>query len=238
LFVHNQIVLTSLRLPPDGIVIVWLLVLGCLVFFYPVTAYSQEVTAQEYPVEDINEGALVFITPEMAHAQSAAVLYSTNHIDITGKSLDDHWVTLQQCYQHLNTALKSEITYRYRNMRKLTIERIHNIGQAKIMENSVYLDNVSAGAEICVSAEIQILYENEPGQYLLRNGPFFNRLIDGYFPMNVTMQVDFPQSLLRLVESSPAPQSGFKSVLSEDGIDIDAWFEGKLTIELHFMRLP
>ncbi|MGD8911541.1 MAG: hypothetical protein PVJ68_02195 [Candidatus Thiodiazotropha sp.] len=54
-----------------------------------------------------------------------------------------------------------------------------------------------AVAAICLQAETQSLHPTGQGGYQLRNGPYMRRFLDGYYPMLLTLQVDYPAELIR-----------------------------------------
>ena len=176
------------------------------------------------------QGELVFFAaPPDSH-----VLQSVNRLFIDTHSLADGWVRLQQCYRGLDPVPDAEIVYAYRDMRGLRIESQTGIASATVRGASIQLEGVGKAAELCVAAEAQMLVPNAAGNYALRNGPFHRRFLDGYFPMRVTLEVQFPAERLRLLSVSPVAQPGF-SVRQDDGrLSIDGLFAGSLTIEALF----
>ncbi|MFN3785978.1 MAG: hypothetical protein ACK4RS_03965 [Thiothrix sp.] len=68
------------------------------------------------------------------------------------------------------------------------------------------------------------------------NGPYRRKFLDGYDPMHVSMQVDYPQDLLTVTAITPTVQTGF-NVTQEDGkLAYDTIFEGELRTAIRFKR--
>jgi hypothetical protein len=183
-------------------------------------------------VPQAREGELIFLStpPE------AATLHSINAITVTRSSLDDGWVQVRQCYQGLDAVPAAEVVYQYRNMRALRIQSKSNIGDAFTRGQTVQLSDVQRDARLCVGLEAQILHPQSGGRFLLRTGPFHRRFLDGYFPLHVSMDLRFPAALLRYLGTSPLPRPGFELEVKDEQLHIDAWFAGKLQIEVNFSR--
>ena len=60
------------------------------------------------------------------------------------------------------------------------------------------------------------------------------RFLDGYYPMRVSLKIQYPTQRLQLVKYSPLPQAGLTLLVSEGDIRFDAWFEGRLHTQLEF----
>jgi hypothetical protein len=227
-------------LPQTRATLTTLLLVGCLVpdcFAIAGNASPEDTELKDWFDEDTEsgvpqarEGELVFLSPP----PESRTLYSMNTITITRSSLDDGWVQVRQCYEGLDAVPEAEVVYQYKNMRHLRIQSKTNISQAVIREQRVQLTDVQHDATLCIQAEAQILYPQADGSFLLRNGPFHRRFLDGYFPMHVSMDVRLPSTLLRYIGISPESQPGFKVDLNDERVSIDAWFAGTLNIEMHF----
>jgi hypothetical protein len=74
------------------------------------------------------------------------------------------------------------------------------------------------------------------GLYVLENGPFMRRYLDGYFPMRVTVAVNWGDLGLSLADSEPQAQPGFEVTESPHGVTIEATFEGRLMTELRLVN--
>ena len=176
------------------------------------------------------EGELIFLST----SPEAGTLHSINAITVTSSSLDDGWVQVRQCYQGLDAVPAAEVVYQYRNMRALRIQSKSNIGDAFTRRQTVQLSDVQRDATLCVQFEAQIFYAQSDGRFQLRTGPFHRRFLDGYFPLHVSLELRFPSALLSYVATSPLPRPGFELEVKDEQLRIDAWFAGKLQIEVSF----
>lgn len=216
------------------------LLLGCLL--PACAAIAGNVSSEDIELEDwfnresepaapqLREGEFVFLSPPPDNK----TLHSINVITVTRSSIDDGWVQLRQCYEGLDAVPAAEVVYRYRKLRHLRIHSKTNIGQAVSRGQTVQLTDVRQDATLCIRAEAQILYPQADGRFLLRNGPFHRSFLDGYFPLHVSVGVQFPSALLQYLDTSPQAQPGFRVDVKGEHVDIDSWFVGKLTIEVLF----
>ena len=180
----------------------------------------------------VNEGQLEFL----AEPPAQQVHHHQNHLVIREPSLQDGWVGLEQCHDNLDAVPDLEVIYSPDRIRNLKVVSARNIGRAWVEGPSVQLQDVQHDARLCVSAESRALQVNGDGAYVLRNGPFMRRFLDGYYPMRVVLQVDYPCGMLDLVAASPADQPGFHVEESDCSVGYDTWFEGRLSTELVFQR--
>ena len=183
-------------------------------------------------VPQASEGELNFLSP----APQTRTLHSRNEILIPETGPDDGWVRIRQCYEGLDAVARTEIVYRYQDMRGLRVSASRNIGQVSVEERSVQLLDVAQDAALCADLEAHILYGTPGGGLVLRNGPFQRRFLDGYFPMRVTLDVNYPEQGMQYRASEPAPQAGFAVETGPGKVRIDSWFAGSLNIELFFNR--
>ncbi len=181
------------------------------------------------PPSKSSDSQLKFIPPV-----STPTLHSINTINILNSSISNGWVGLAQCYKHLDAVPDMEVTYQYKNMRKLTIKSTQNIERAFIRGNSVQLDNVGKNASLCIQAEVQILYKNIDGTFRLVNGPFHRQFLDSFFPYHLTMNIHYPVSQLEVVSHKPQQQTSFIVNQNPGVISFDTFFTGKLYTEFTF----
>ncbi|MGD8783762.1 MAG: hypothetical protein PVG75_04965 [Thioalkalispiraceae bacterium] len=191
---------------------------------------SDELLPPEF--SKVNEGELVFLTKK----PDKHVPFIENTIKIDEESIESGWVNIFQCYKGLDPIENVEIVYRYKQQRGLTIHSTNNISSAVVKNNSVQLVGVDKAASLCVSLQARIFYKIAEDTYELRNGPFERRFLDGYYPMHVQLNVAYPEKLIEFVNILPAPEAGYVVETKSNGIFIDAWFEGKLTVALNFTR--
>lgn len=181
----------------------------------------------------VNTGALAFLATPPARA----VHHHHNEVILGPESLADGWARLRQCHEHLDPVPRAEVVFRGGRVRNLRVESSSDIERAWVEGASVQLVGVSAGARLCVEAESQVLTRNDDGGYSVRNGPYMRRFLDGYYPMQVSVEVHYPCDRLRFTGATPSPQPGFVLRESSCRVDLEAWFEGKLNTELRFEAL-
>lgn len=223
---------------------IMLILLNLLVLSFPAWLYAAEEDLSSgqfeqwfdddsslYPLEDnINEGELQFLTSP----PDKRTPHSRNILTVTEQSLLNGWVLVDQCHEQLDPLQAVEVAYRYKNMRNLQIIEAKNISKAWIEGNSIQLQDVSKNAKLCVQLEAKILYDQADGTFILRNGPFERKFLDGYFPMRVNLLISYPTGKLKFIKSQPQQAPGFDIAVSDGNIIIESWFEGKLTINIHF----
>ena len=186
---------------------------------------------QEFPsAVDVSEGELRFIST----VPDKPVLHSINKLIITPVSLDNGWVSLSQCYQHLDPVAVSEVVYQYKSMQDLTIIRYTNIEKAKVKGQTIELSGVQKNAELCISARVRIFYQNTNGTYSLVNGPFHRKFLDGYYPYHLTLEVQYPDERLQVLQTIPVAQPGMTVNINEGYLLFDGVFEGILNVEVIF----
>ena len=178
----------------------------------------------------VNEGELAFISSDAANGAHAHL----NHILITRESLEQGWVTLEQCHENIDAVPAAQILFKEGGVRKLEIASSQNIGRAWVEGHSVQLEDIARQARLCIHAETRALHQLGDGHYRLRNGPYMRRFLDGYYPMRVALNIDYPVDEIRLVGQSPASQPGFTVDRREHGVDVNATFEGRLVTCLDF----
>ena len=184
----------------------------------------------EERIAAVNEGTLRFIETET----DDKVLLSENTITITTSSLSDGWVKLQQCYQNLDPIGKVEVIYQYKNIKNLRIVSFNNIASAKLVNQTVQLEDIEKDARLCVSADIRNLYKQTENTYVLINGPYHRKFFDGYYPLNVHLQIIFPDTLLKFTRMTPKEQPGLTLNQSGNRLTVNALFEGRLITEITF----
>jgi hypothetical protein len=130
-----------------------------------------------------------------------------------------------------------QIMFKKGRIRDLVITRADNISESWIEDNSVQLRDVKAGAMLCVSGWTRALESGEGGRFTMHNGPFMRKFLDGYYPMRVSMDVDYSGTGLQLVSVLPRQQTGFDVNERAESVSFDAWFEGRLRTELMFRNM-
>ncbi len=218
---------------------IFLLLLEVAVFISPVRLGAVEVEDDWARIEnelsiqqqalDVNEGELQLLD----HAPESAAHFHHNRLLLTEQSLKDGWVTMYQCHNDLDRVHASQIVYQADLIRNIKVISVVNIGSVRVEGHTVQMMDIAADSKICISADKRAL-SYEKNRYYLRLGPFMRRFLDGYYPMRVRVEVEYPAGL-KLVSTSPVTAR----LHSRDNMayaDIDIWVVGKLDIELVFNR--
>lgn len=178
----------------------------------------------------VNEGTLDFIRD----ARDLRVLQTRNWLTVTAGSLRNGWVALYQCQSNLDPVSAVEVVYRYHVMRNLRVISTRNIERAWVEQNSVQMEQVLEGGEVCIEAEVQVVKPDGAGGYMLQSGPFLRRFLDGYYPVRLDYRIHWPADRLQLASVHPQVQEGFSISEQPGELRIDTLFEGRLTIEIRF----
>jgi len=183
----------------------------------------------------VNEGELAFIAgpPDPAGARMEKQLL------LDRDSLESGWATMTQCHYHLDPAPAVQIVYNEERTRNIRITRRDGVGKARVEGPSIQMREIERGASLCVAARV-LAIEPYPGGdgYLVENGPFMRRFLDGYYPMQVRLTVGWPANLLSFADSEPPPQPGLRLQARDDGVTLEAQFEGRLISRLHLLPGP
>lgn len=186
--------------------------------------------AASAPAGEISGGELHFLTtpPEPPpHHHSKRLILRPD-------SLASGWVEDRQCHGRLDPVNAMQIVFGPGRVRHLRITRAERIGEARIEDNSVQLRQVGENAQLCLSAETRLLeYDPLLRQYILTSGPYLRRFLDGYFPLQLSVEIEYPADRLRLVDIQPAElRAGSQS--SPGRLHIETLFEGRLILVLRF----
>jgi len=181
--------------------------------------------------EVVNTGELNFLSgvPERPVHHHRIVL------NIEPSSLQSGWVELKQCHENLDVVPRLEISFREGRIRNLSVTKYQNIRLVQVEGPSIQLTDVGSDARICLKGESLVLTRESDGAFLVRNGPFMRRFLDGYYPIQVTMQVAYPCKLIRLAGINHLEQPGLRIRRNECRVDLHALFEGRLFTELRFL---
>ena len=178
----------------------------------------------------VNEGSLDF----PRDTQNRRVLQTQNWLTVSAESLQNGWVELHQCQGNLDPVPAVEVVYRYHRLRNLRVISTRGIARARVEQNSVQMEQVREGGEICIKAEVQVLKPEGESTFTLQSGPFHRRFLDGYYPVRLDYRIRWPADRLQMESVHPAMQRGF-SVREQPGeLTIDTLFEGRLTIKVRF----
>lgn len=172
----------------------------------------------------VSDGELRFV-PRGAAAGAHA---HSNRIRISERSLSDGWVELEQCHRDMDAVPAAQVVFHPRRIRAIEVTASEHIGEAWVEGHAVQLKDVAPGARLCLRAESRALQLLGDGRFRLRNGPYMRRFLDGYYPMRVFLDIEFPSRLLRLRAHDPQAQEGFEVRVAPGRIGLEAAFEGRL----------
>jgi len=180
--------------------------------------------------EDVNEGELVFLN----EAPDKAIHHHHNAVTISPTSLSDGWIQIKQCHSNIDKVAAAQIVFGKNRARNIKIVSYDNIEKAWVEGSTVQFENVKSNATLCIQADTHSLQHLDNGTYSLRNGPYMRRFLDGYFPLHVSLDLNFTQTNLELTSFTPMSQKGFEVKQSKGAVTIDTVFEGRLHTEFHF----
>lgn len=183
-----------------------------------------------FDIFDINEGDLEFINRPLKTTPH----HHSTHISITADSLKSGWIDNKQCHYNLQPVPAMEIVFRRGNVRNISIQRSENIGRAWIEDATVQLDAVGKNAVLCITSETLSFKKNgDRGRFIWFGGPYMKRFLDGYFPMKVSIAIDYPSELLTLEKLFPQAVE-LKATKLSGHLRLSVTFEGILALETHF----
>jgi len=188
---------------------------------------------KEHPAIEINEGELEFL----ADGPDKPEHHHENHIWITRKSIETGWARLEQCHTDLDAVPSLQIVYNEDRVREIKIVSTRNIGHASVYGHKVLLENIARGSKICLEAHSNVLQPAANQHFTVRNGPFMRQFLDGYYPITVTLNIHYPETMLKLITVNPAPQSGWKVEHMKNEVMLKGRFKGRLKTNLLFKRL-
>ena len=184
----------------------------------------------DFDALDINEGELHFLTALPADPPH----HHTMTVNITPDSLKHGWVEATQCHYQLDKVSAMQVVFGAGRVRKLQILRSDNIQRTWIENDSVQLEEIGDDAVLCIVSENRALdIDAANGEYHWHGGPYMRRFLDGFFPMRVTLVMNYPMQLLKLQKIEPRVLK-LKAVTVPGQVRIDTLFEGRLVIGLQF----
>ena len=123
-------------------------------------------------------------------------------------NLDDPWVSNVQCHANFPLFPDLQIAFREGAVRAMRITRRENVVDAWIDGPTVQMKQTRPETRLCFESENRVFkYDPVTDIYVLRVGPYFLSLFDGYFPLHVRLRVSYPDELLELMAVSPDPIS-------------------------------
>lgn len=199
----------------------------------PMNAEDLDAWFNAKSTAEVNEGQLTFL----GTAPDKPVHHHQNRIRITEDSLASGWTELEQCHDNLDAVPRAQITFRAGYIRNLRLLESRAIGKAWVEGASVQLREVGTGARLCLAAQTRALNDSGSGYFTLNNGPYMRKFLDGYYPMQVSLKLEYPAGLLQIIDISPPEQTGFRVRQKAGMVNIDTLFEGELRTQVQFERL-
>jgi hypothetical protein len=184
----------------------------------------------DFDILDIGGSELRFLSAAPAKPPH----FHQSRVVISADSLRTGWVHTKQCHYHLDQVNALQVVFRPGRVRNLRILQADNVGKAWVEGASVQLENVGADAVLCIANEHLALTRSPDGSIEWRGGPYMRRFLDGYFPMQVQLVLDYPDSLLRMQSIEPVALK-FHMLDNPGQIRLDALFEGRLDVEVRFI---
>jgi len=201
-----------------------------------------ESDSLEAPGSRVNEGELSFLPrprdETIPYSKNVIVIHpdSIDPDSIDADSIDAGWISLKQCHHRLDSVPRLEIVYRYKHIRDLRIVEQRGIGDVRLVGQTVEMTDIERENRVCIEAEVQNLYSDDGWYFRLVNGPYHRQFLDGYYPYHVSLHIAYPPERLETVRTTPREQTGFDIDYQSGRIDIHAWFEGRLMIEVDFRK--
>lgn len=195
---------------------------------WPAWVYAEESERQR--IAAVNEGELVFLhapPPKPVHHHS-------NRILITRQSLADGWVLMEQCHERLDRVAESQIVFNPGRTRALEVLSYHNMDTAFVESSTIQLRGIREASKVCARLETRALHSLGVQIFELQNGPFMRRFLDGYYPLQLSIQIEYPRHL-ELVDYAPENQPGCAVKSAPGHVGVEALFEGELRTRFRFV---
>ncbi len=180
----------------------------------------------------VNEGPLVILE----NPPDKPAHHHLNRLTITEESLASGWVQMNQCHYDIDPVPDLDIVYTPGKIRDLFVTRADDIGKATAGNDRVSVQGVGKEAVLCISGETRALQGTDEG-YVLSNGPFMRRFLDGYYPMHLTLDIRYPRRL-KAAEFAPPEKPGIRYKERAGNLVMDLWFEGILETRFVFKETP
>lgn len=155
---------------------------------------------------------------------------------VTADSLAGGWVHNHQCHRYFSVTPSLDIVFPTGKIRNITIADASNVGDVEVRGHTIQLKDVNEKSALCINSENLLLNREPGGVYRVTAGPFYYRFLDGYFPMEVSLQVQYPPSLLEVMRVVPGNRRGVEITRNDGEVRLWSRFEGTLWVQVFFMR--
>lgn len=165
-----------------------------------------------------------------------APFYHAKTLTVTKESLASGWVRNHQCHRHFSVTRSLEIVFPRGKIRNITITDSSSLGKVEVRGHTIQLTNVNHQSSLCFDSENLVLQHKSDGSLKITAGPFYYRFLDGYFPIEVALKVQYPRSLLKVLHVIPETQHGVEVTRHDGEIRLWSRFEGTLWVHVFFER--
>lgn len=156
-------------------------------------------------------------------------------LTITADSLARGWVPNRQCHRNFPLFPALQISFREGSVRHMEIVERSGVEEAWVDEPTIQMKRTRPETTLCFVSENRTMsYNDISGEYQMTVGPYYLKLFDGYFPLDVDLTIEYPAELLRFSSMEPASVEGATIDHREGRIRFDALFEGKLLLVFRF----
>ncbi len=162
--------------------------------------------------------------------------YHIKALTVTNDSLASGWVRNHQCHRHFSVVPLLEIAFPSGKVRNIAITDSSNVGDVEVRGHTIQLKDVNEQSVLCIDSENRVLQREIDGSYRITAGPFFYRFLDGYFPMEVHLNVQYPPSLLEVLRVVPGNRRGVEVTRNDGEVRLWSRFEGTLWVHVFFER--
>ena len=200
--------------------------LGVCLFIFSGIANALEIS------DVVGEGQILYLKNR---PDPNAYTYESKVI-ISKSSLESGVVEIQTCHKQLDPIRKVVILFNKDRIKDIQVRSLDGIAMAEVRNNQVILSEVQKGGSICIDLQSRALDSLGNGIYQLNAGPLMRRLFDGYLPMSANMKFAWPNQLFAVEETKPASQDGVRIQHSQDGLEMDLVFAGRMTAQIVLKR--
>ncbi len=204
----------------------------------PISAASNDFEDEHWIFSDFDERADAVNEGPLRLLDDNPIADYHHHQNIITLLADSHqhgWANLEQCHYNLDAVDALQITFNAKRLRDLSIVSSKMIERVWVEDASVQMEGVGKGASVCLSAQTRVVWPNADGSYSVRNGPYMRQFLDGYYPMQVSLELRYSTQQWQLKSYRPA---NIPWQLTTTGLRMKVHFEGKLRTEIRFAAVP
>ncbi len=157
-------------------------------------------------------------------------------VEIDADSLRTGLVTMHTCHRQLDPNRRVVVLFNRERVQHIDITEQSGMARAWVDGHRVELADVSRGGHVCIALRSRALDTTADGQWTLNAGPLMRRYLDGYLPMEATLQVSWPSGLLQVAGTDPVVQPGVRLQQASDGATLQVVFAGRLAAKWRLVR--